>query len=87
MSKTAKKYKADDFPRRDASQAIAHVQKFPDFEVGNTVKLAELWKNVIRSNFAVMEEGYVETWTYGRVICIGDSVHKATINVRHILIN
>lgn len=82
ISKMEKKYKGNEIPRRDNSQSNAHIQKYPDFEVGNNTKLTDLWKNVTTSNYAVFEESVMETWTCGRMICIGDAVHKATINVR-----
>jgi len=85
-SKMDKNYPENSIPRRDASQSDAHVQKFPDFEIGCNTKLSELWKNVQRSSFATLEEGFVETWSYGRIVCVGDSVHKGTINVSRCLI-
>ena len=81
MSKMDKIYTEKDMPRHHFSQSDAHVKKFPDFEVGCNTKLTELWKNVTTSRFGVLEEAVMETWTKGRFVCVGDSVHKATVNV------
>lgn len=75
------KYAGKDLPRRHNSQSDAHVRKHPDFEVGCNTKLPELWKNVETSHFGILEEGDMEIWAYGRFVCVGDSVHKSTINV------
>jgi hypothetical protein len=86
MAKMDKKYSENSIPRRNASQSDAHIRKYPDFEVGCSTKLSELWKNVQATSFTALEEGLVENWSYGRIACVGDSVHKATINVSHFII-
>jgi hypothetical protein len=86
MAKMDKVYSEDSIPRRNASQSDAHIQKYPDFEVGCNTKLSELWDNVKKSSFTSLEEGFMENWSYGRFACVGDTVHKATINVRRLVI-
>jgi hypothetical protein len=86
MAKMDKKYSENSIPRRNASQSDAHIQNYPDFEVGCNTKLSELWKNVQATSFTTLEEGFAENWSYRRIACLGDSVHKATINVRRPII-
>jgi hypothetical protein len=79
-----KTYAEKNIPRRASSQSDAHIQKYPEFEVMCGTKLSELWKNVDRSSFAVLEEGVMQNWTFGRFVCVGDSIHKSTINVSRV---
>jgi hypothetical protein len=86
MAKMDKKCSENSIPRRNASQLDAHIRKYPDFEVGCNTKLSELWKKVQATSFTTLEEGLIENWSYGRIACVGDSVHKATIIVSHLII-
>jgi hypothetical protein len=81
ISKLDDTYAEKDIPRRHNSQSDAQVRKFANFEVGCNTKLSEIWENAISSTYAVLEEGLMDNWSYGRFVCVGDSIHKGSINV------
>ena len=39
-------------------------------------KFGDLWERTTFSALLAVEEGFLEQWSLGRVVCIGDSVHK-----------
>ncbi|CZT48721.1 uncharacterized protein RSE6_09463 [Rhynchosporium secalis] len=54
-----------------------------DFVVGGTdgkVTLSDLWKRKKVGGLQGMDGGHHEHWTFGRIACFGDFVHKVTAN-------
>jgi hypothetical protein len=40
------------------------------------MKFSDLWEEVQLSALLAVEEGFLEEWTLGRIVCAGDSVRK-----------
>jgi hypothetical protein len=76
-----KVYSEKDMPRYAKTQVDSHIQRFAKLKVGCNVTLKELWDGSRTSSFVPLEESRNEVWTYGRFVCLGDSIHKMTPNV------
>ncbi|KAL6238507.1 hypothetical protein BDW75DRAFT_237394 [Aspergillus navahoensis] len=42
------------------------------------VTFRDLWENTPKYSSTMLEEGHLRTWNYGRIVCVGDSVSKAS---------
>lgn len=43
------------------------------------VKFADLWASRLSYRLVPLEEGWVEHWSWGRFVCIGDAIHKVIL--------
>ena len=78
-----KKHNYPDIPRYTQADAAAQAGEYSDFIVGGTdrnVTLGDLWKTKKIGGLQSMDEATIETWTHGRIACVGDSAHKVTAN-------
>ncbi|KAK8071479.1 monooxygenase [Apiospora hydei] len=73
-------YEAHEMPRFSAADAAAFAQKHLDVPLrpGGAVRFADVWKAREVETMLPLEEAHFEHWTAGRVVCLGDSVHKMT---------
>jgi hypothetical protein len=46
------------------------------------VKFRDFWERRQSWALVALEEGHLDHWSWGRIVCIGDSVHK--VGTRHI---
>ncbi|KAF2435003.1 FAD/NAD(P)-binding domain-containing protein [Tothia fuscella] len=44
------------------------------------MNVEDVWKNRVSSTLVVLEEAEHKRWTWGRIACVGDSIHKMTPN-------
>jgi hypothetical protein len=44
------------------------------------IPFSKLWANTVSSNLVALEEAAFQIWTWGRIACLGDSIHKMTPN-------
>lgn len=82
ISKTPQKHHYPSIPRVTKSQMEAQVKKFENFKLTEEVSLRELVDTELRLSYQALEEASHEVWTYGRIVCLGDAMHKMTPNVR-----
>ncbi|KAL2064309.1 hypothetical protein VTL71DRAFT_4803 [Oculimacula yallundae] len=78
-----KKYFAPDIPRFTQADADAQAAEHMDFVIGGTdgkVTFGDMWKRKKVGGLQSMDEGHNEHWTFGRIACVGDAVHKVTAN-------
>jgi plasmid stabilization system protein ParE len=50
--------------------------KYAAHAVSQTVTFGDLWETKIRAKLANLEEGVFQHWHSGRIVLVGDSVHK-----------
>ncbi|KAK0652570.1 hypothetical protein B0T16DRAFT_346949 [Cercophora newfieldiana] len=74
-------YRGTSFPHYSKKDAEEFAKAHFDMKIRPNVTFEALWKNTLGSNLVVLEEGTFDLWTYGRIACVGDSVHKMTPNV------
>ncbi|KAK3942865.1 hypothetical protein QBC46DRAFT_378981 [Diplogelasinospora grovesii] len=76
-----KSYGLGEIPRYSAEDTEAFMRRNGDIRVRPDLTIGDLWRKTIFSKMAVAEEGKFKLWTYGRIACVGDSVHKTTLNL------
>lgn len=74
--------KTPNTPRFTEEQTLATIAKYGDHALGPGYTYKDLWDSRVKADMVPLEEGVLETkWNSGgRVVLIGDAVHKATVN-------
>ena len=81
FSKMDRKYTGSSIPRFTQAQMKQQVEEFGDFKLSEHVTLKEIMKKTRSLSYLPLEEANHEVWTYGRIVCLGDAIHKMTPNV------
>ncbi|KAK4134625.1 FAD/NAD(P)-binding domain-containing protein [Trichocladium antarcticum] len=72
------------FPRYTDEDAEAFVARNGDIVLRpgpSGLRLADIWKKTVSSRLVAIEEGKFKLWHWGRIACMGDSIHKSTPNL------
>ena len=69
-------YQYLNMPRFSDEDSMALAKRAMSAEMNDKVTFADLWANRLAYKLVPLEEGLFKYWTWGRVVCIGDSVHK-----------
>ncbi|GFF32312.1 3-hydroxybenzoate 6-hydroxylase 1 [Aspergillus udagawae] len=79
--KLDKRYRYGSAPRFSVEDAAAWGQRLTDKYIWKDIKFKQVWQN--RETFAMtaLEENVFRNWSCGRIVCIGDSMHKMTLNL------
>lgn len=80
--KSEKVTKSPNTPRFTEEQMLAKITQYADYNLGPGYTFKDLWDSRVKANMLPLEEGVVEAkWNSGgRVVLLGDAVHKATVN-------
>ena len=76
IQKLDKKYFYPNVPRFTQADAVASCEKVRDTKVWNEITFGDIWDNSDVASMTALDEYILRTWTVGRIVCIGDSVHK-----------
>jgi 2-polyprenyl-6-methoxyphenol hydroxylase-like FAD-dependent oxidoreductase len=68
------------FAKADAEALVAKHLDIPLTPDGK-VTVCDLWKNRVTYSIVPLEEAYYKHWSFGRFVCLGDSIHKMTPNM------
>lgn len=79
-----RRYEYHDAPRYTDEEAAAFCEARLDAVVKEGVTFECLWRKRHVFNMLPLQESLFQTWSHGRVVCIGDSVHKVS-HPRHIV--
>jgi 2-polyprenyl-6-methoxyphenol hydroxylase-like FAD-dependent oxidoreductase len=83
IERLAKTYPYGEIPRYTKDDAHDFVAKH--FEIAlmpdAKVTVRDLWQSRETFSLVPLEEGFLDHWTFGRFVCLGDSVHKMTPNL------
>lgn len=85
FQKFPKVYKGNEIPkytREDADKfgkEISHYNIQPKGEI----IFGDIWANRMSYTLVALEEAEYKKWTWGRIACLGDSIHKMTPNAGH----
>jgi hypothetical protein len=85
FQKFLKVYKGNEIPkytREDADKfgkEISHYNIQPKGEI----IFGDIWGNRMSYTLVALEEAEYKKWTWGRIACLGDSIHKMTPNAGH----
>lgn len=81
IQKLDKKYVYPNCPRytsHDTSVAAEEMRKTVFYK---DITFGRLWKNRETASMTVLEKNTFQNWSHGRLVLIGDSVHKMTPNI------
>jgi hypothetical protein len=79
-----RKYSGSSIPRFTKAHMDQMVEEFGDFKLTENVTLKEIIKKTRTLSFLPLEEASHEVWTFGRIVCLGDAIHKMTPNVSQV---
>lgn len=74
--KLEKEYKYNQAPRYTTDDAIAHCVRLSAHTFWKTVTFGDVWNRREIFTMTPLEEGVFQQWSCGRIVCIGDSMHK-----------
>ncbi|KAI0202487.1 hypothetical protein F4808DRAFT_459082 [Astrocystis sublimbata] len=82
FEKLDKVYRCPNLPRynQDTDQAD-FTKPFMKRYVAPTVTFDALWRRRKAATLTVLEEAQYAHWTCGRIVCLGDAIHKMTPNI------
>lgn len=63
-------------PRYTTEEMEALAESVADHPISDTILFGEVWKKRHRATLINLEEGVLEHWHHGRIVLVGDSVHK-----------
>lgn len=74
-------YHAPNIPRYVEADQLEFIKPFLDRYVSQNVQFQALWERRIAATLTSLEEAQYSRWTHGRIVCLGDSIHKMTPNM------
>ena len=83
MERLDRRYTLEDAPRYtdNLKEAEAFIARHGKSLGWGHHTLAQAWERTTFSRIVPLEEGIFKLWTWGRIACVGDSIHKATPNL------
>ncbi|RDA95877.1 hypothetical protein CP533_5188 [Ophiocordyceps camponoti-saundersi (nom. inval.)] len=81
VQKLDRRYGSDETPRFTSDEAVALCSRLADTRLTEDACFGDVWEKRKVFNMVALEEGVVRNWSFGRVVCIGDSIHKMGINL------
>ncbi|KAH8659806.1 hypothetical protein BX600DRAFT_466782 [Xylariales sp. PMI_506] len=67
-------------PHYTYTECAALMQEHRSHKMTDQISVGDIWDARVHAVLVALEEGMVTTWSHGRVVLVGDAVHKATIN-------
>lgn len=65
-------------PRFTETDAQDLIDRYGDSTIGPGYTVRDLWETRVKASLVPMEEGVLKQWRNGRVLLMGDSVHKVS---------
>lgn len=76
-----KKYQYGSAPRFSVKDAAAWGERLTDKNIWKDIKFEQVWQSRQTVDMTALEETIFRNWSCGRIVCIGDSMHKMTPNL------
>ncbi|KAF2157138.1 FAD/NAD(P)-binding domain-containing protein [Myriangium duriaei CBS 260.36] len=73
-------YETNEIPRYSEEDAQRFADKIAHWKLTETTTFKMLFDRVETHSLVALEEASYKKWTYGRIACCGDSIHKVTHN-------
>ncbi|KAE8151336.1 hypothetical protein BDV25DRAFT_152791 [Aspergillus avenaceus] len=67
-------------PRFTDDDADALIEEYATVAPGPSYTIKDLWQARVKGMLVPLEEGVLKQWSHNRVLLLGDSAHKATVN-------
>jgi hypothetical protein len=77
--KLDKTYQYGSAPRFSVIDIASRCEQLADMYIWKDVQFAQLWQSRQAFSMVHLEENIFETWYCGRIVCIGDSMHKVQL--------
>lgn len=74
--KLEKELKYDEAPRYSREDAVAYCDRLSGHTFWDIVTFGDVWSRREVFTMTPLEEGMFQQWSCGRIVCIGDSMHK-----------
>ncbi|KAF7169438.1 hypothetical protein CNMCM6106_004343 [Aspergillus hiratsukae] len=81
IQKLHQKYIYPNSPRFTSSDAVAAAERLRNVLVYRDITFGAIWDRRETASMTALEENVFRTWHHGRMVLIGDSVHKMTPNL------
>ncbi|KAH4112908.1 hypothetical protein HBI64_155590 [Parastagonospora nodorum] len=81
FKKLDKVYTVPNIPRYTKHDAEVYASSFEDAPICDGLEFEELWRTRKTFTLVATEEAQMRRWTWGRIACAGDCVHKMTPNM------
>jgi 2-polyprenyl-6-methoxyphenol hydroxylase-like FAD-dependent oxidoreductase len=81
LEKLPEKLPLDQLPRYSKSDAEELAKRHVDRKIRPDLTFGELWRNAVIYGAVPIEEAKLNLWTWRRIACLGDSIHKMTPNI------
>mgnify|MGYP004508120187 CR=1 FL=1 len=73
--------KATELPRYTKKDAEAFAEDIESYTLTPELTFGDLWRNRSTYTLVPTEEAQLKRWSWGRIACVGDCVHKMTPNM------
>ncbi|KAL2847542.1 hypothetical protein BJY01DRAFT_234224 [Aspergillus pseudoustus] len=80
LLKLDRQYPYSSAPRWSSTDIEKTAERFAADNIWNGIRFSDLWKQRRVVGITNLEEGVFSTWHCGRMVCIGDSMHKMAPN-------
>ena len=81
LQKMDRVYKMAEIPRFSQADAEAYAQLHADIQIRPGLTFGNLYEHSESSILVALEEAKFQHWSWGRIVCVGDSIHKMTPNL------
>ncbi|KAJ5770266.1 FAD-dependent monooxygenase [Penicillium nucicola] len=71
-----KTHRYPNIPRYLQADAVSLCERLTNLPIRNDLRFGNIWDRRKSVVMTALEEGLLQTWNYGRIVCIGDSVNK-----------
>ncbi|KAL3471217.1 hypothetical protein BJX99DRAFT_32107 [Aspergillus californicus] len=79
--KTDRTYTHPHVPQWSHEDTRTKLEEISDYELCKSLKFRDIWQLTPSISCVPSQEGVLETWSFGRIACIGDNVFKLTPNL------
>jgi hypothetical protein len=69
-------YRYGSAPRFSPQDAAKWCEQLKDLHIWDNVDFGHLWQARETYSMTLLEENVFQTWHFGRIVCIGDNMHK-----------
>ena len=76
FAKMDRKYTLGNIPRFTPEEQMKHVSKYLHINITHDVLFRDVYDNLVSTAYVPLEEAFYRHWTWDRMACIGDSIHK-----------
>ncbi|KAL9564655.1 hypothetical protein ACKAV7_011107 [Fusarium commune] len=80
LQKLDRKYEYSNAPRFTLEDAAAQCLQVADAPIADGIHFEDIWKTREAFNMVSLEENLFKTWSFGPIVCIGDSMHKRALD-------